>query len=773
MVKNLIKIWPVLIIFFVWFAFSSPYFLKGLAPFPSDYLMNNFDPWNEYDLSTGPVKNSAAPDVITQIYPWKRLVIDTLKEGAFPLWNPYSFSGTPLLANYQSAALSPLNLLYFILPFEDGWSISILLQPLLAGIFTFFYLRTVNRSLEASAFGGVAFMFCGFITSWMLYGTLGFAILYLPLALFAIEKFYQTKKWQYFSLLSVSIPLSFFSGHFQTSLYFLLFLCIYILFKSITSKKDLKLFLLNISAVLFGLMLSLPQLLPSIEFYLNSSRSSTFLITEIIPWKYIPTLFAPDFFGNPVTRNDWFGHFAEWNAYIGLLPLLFAFYSLKKKNIYTFFFASVSVATLLLAFQTPIQEIIRNLHIPVLSTSAAGRIIVLFSFSLATLSSFGFDLLRQDIEQKKFKFAIFWLLSFTSVFILFWVLVVFNIYVPADKRAISLSNLRLPTLIFAVSSFFIIISFFVKHKKFKLIFPVLLIAILSFDVLRFALKWQPFQPKKYMFPDVKVSDQFRKIAPEDRILANFGAEGSTTFKIASTEGYDPLYIERYGQFLSSVSNGKLRETQRSVVAFPRRADFMSEMINFLGIKFIVHKVADEGKVWTFPYWEFGPTRFKLVYQDGKYQVYENTKVLPRAILSGEYRLARDKKQIIEEFYKQRGVFGEKIILEKAPILKIEKSDQFLTGIKTYSSNLIRLDTYSPTNSILLLTDPYYPGWKAYVDRKEVPILRANFAFRAVEVPAGTHIVTFIYSPDSFKIGIIFSIIGLAGIAGFSYYLRRL
>ena len=190
MVKNLKKYFPILIIFIVWFVFSSQYFLKGLSPFPSTYLLNNFDPWNAYDIISGPVKNGATPHVITQIYPWKWLAIDSFKSGNFPLWNPYAFSGTPLLANYQSAVLSPFNLLYFVLPFVDAWSISILLQPLLAAVFMFFYLKSINRSEFASALGAIAFGFCGFITSWMMYGTLGFAILYLPLSLFAIEKFF-------------------------------------------------------------------------------------------------------------------------------------------------------------------------------------------------------------------------------------------------------------------------------------------------------------------------------------------------------------------------------------------------------------------------------------------------------------------------------------------------------------------------------------------------------------------------------------------------------
>lgn len=54
-----------------------------------------------------------ASDAIRQIYPWKELAVSMIKEGQLPLWNPYAFSGTPLLANIQTAVFYPLNILFF------------------------------------------------------------------------------------------------------------------------------------------------------------------------------------------------------------------------------------------------------------------------------------------------------------------------------------------------------------------------------------------------------------------------------------------------------------------------------------------------------------------------------------------------------------------------------------------------------------------------------------------------------------------------------------
>jgi uncharacterized membrane protein YfhO len=62
--------------------------------------------------------------------------------------------------------------------------------------------------------------------------------------------------------------------------------------------------------------------------------------------------------------------------------------------------------------------------------------------------------------------------------------------------------------------------------------------------------------------------------------------------------------------------------------------------------------------------------------------------------------------------------------------------------------------------MLILTDSYYPGWRAYVDGKETTILRANHFFRGVPVGPGAHVVEFQYDPLSFKVGLRVSFLTL-------------
>ena len=73
-------------------------------------------------------------------------------------------------------------------------------------------------------------------------------------------------------------------------------------------------------------------------------------------------------------------------------------------------------------------------------------------------------------------------------------------------------------------------------------------------------------------------------------------------------------------------------------------------------------------------------------------------------------------------------------------------------IVSYQPNEVVIRASSDRNSMLFLADSYYPGWRATVDGREEEIVRANFLFRAVRVPAGEHTVRFSFEPESFFLG---------------------
>ena len=763
--KIIKKIWSVLFIVLFWFIFAFPYLFQNLTVFPSTYLVNFFSPWNAYPGFASPVKNGAMPDIISQIYPWKVFTIQTLKSGQIPFWNPYSFSGTLHLSNYQSAVLTPFNLLFFILPFLTAWNFLVLLQPLLAGIFMYLYVRSLKLPNFACLISSISFMFCGFLTTWMGYATLGYAILYLPLALFAIEKYFETNHHKYLFLLSLTFPLSFFSGHFQISIYFAVLVFTYIIFKSLISRNK-KYLIFGLVYFFIGILFTLPQVLPSIEAYLQSLRSSIFIKAEIIPWGYLPTFLAPDFYGNPVTRNDWFGHYAEWNGYIGLIPLMLGFYSLKliKKNKYILYFLIISIITILLSFQSPFINFLVFLKIPVISTSAASRIIVIFSFSFAVMAGFGFEKLFDDIRQKKIKSIFSWLIIFAIIFASLWAIIFLKLFLPLDKIIVARQNLILPTVIFFSASVVILISLLKVHflKNFPAIFlPLILILLVAFDMYRFVTKWMPQDPQNLVYPKIPIASEFSKLSGYDRFLSNLGGEATIYYKLPSLEGYDAVYNQRYGEFISSLNDGKVGESARSVVLFPKEGFYAPQSINLLNVKYVIYKKADDHASWTFPFWSYKDGTFKLIYDDESYQILENEDVFPRAFFVDKFQIATESQTIINKMFNSD--LQKEVILEENPGQKITGTGE--AEIISYTPDKVSIQATTNGNSLLFLSDSFSKDWTAKIDGNVTKIYRADYDFRAIFVPKGKHEIVFEYDPTSFKWGFLLAILGFILLVG--------
>jgi uncharacterized membrane protein YfhO len=65
-------------------------------------------------------------------------------------------------------------------------------------------------------------------------------------------------------------------------------------------------------------------------------------------------------------------------------------------------------------------------------------------------------------------------------------------------------------------------------------------------------------------------------------------------------------------------------------------------------------------------------------------------------------------------------------------------------ITKYTPNVVEIKVQSSHPGLLFLSDNYYPGWNVYVNGKKTKIYRANYSFRAVEVPKGKSTVIFTY-----------------------------
>jgi hypothetical protein len=147
-------------------------------------------------------------------------------------------------------------------------------------------------------------------------------------------------------------------------------------------------------------------------------------------------------------------------------------------------------------------------------------------------------------------------------------------------------------------------------------------------------------------------------------------------------------------------------------------------------------------------------------------IVENRFALPRAWMAYEWRPASGEKDALAKVVKgtDPDAFRAPVIEGVAPSpagpAPKPHAVQFLTDGERGTRMV--MDARRPGR--LVLNDTWYPGWKATVDGRDTPIRHANVAFRAVEVPAGHHVVTFTYQPASVRIGVALSAVAAALIA---------
>ena len=147
-----------LLILFCFFLYWE-LFLLGRIPLPADALVGTNFPWLDYKwgFPAGvPVRNPGISDTFSQIYLWKHLAVEMLSQAIFPLWNKYSLSGSPLLANYQSAVIFPANLI-LLLSKQFGWGLYVFGSTLTAAFAFYFFIRRHVISPWSRLIGSVIF----------------------------------------------------------------------------------------------------------------------------------------------------------------------------------------------------------------------------------------------------------------------------------------------------------------------------------------------------------------------------------------------------------------------------------------------------------------------------------------------------------------------------------------------------------------------------------------------------------------------------------------
>lgn len=793
------KIFPIILIALVACLIFFKIFTRGQYPVPGDLLVSFYFPWYSggwqgYNPWTTH-KELLGADSIRQIYPWKEFAAAEFKKGQFPLWNPYTFSGQPLAANFQSSVYYPLNILYFPIDPKNAWIILVILQPFLGGIFMYMLVRSFKRSAVASMFAATAFMFSSYLITWMENGNISNSYIWLPLAFWSIIKYFEKPQFRFLLLLSISLALSILAGHPQTAIYLYLATFIFWVYKTWEQKSHyFKSQVIFMSAALSSFLVSAIQIIPTYYFYKVSPISLPFsrevFDRAVMPYKNLVTFFASDFFGHPANNNFWSQTYGDFTPYFGVIPLVFSLWAVFKlwKNKFVRFLALTSVIFIFSALPGPITAFIKFAKIPLLSATTPARFISISLFLLIILSAFGIEDFLKNVKNSKYqKNFVKFLVPILIVYVFLWLFATFGAYFlsPGEVWQVNLAvtrrNLILPSAMFLSVLFLSLGLIYINViKKFGFFISVTALFFVTFvGAVYYTNKFLPTAPKSFIFPPHPLFDWLKNNADLDRFYgggtAHIDFNFPTHYEIYGAEGYDTLRLERYAELLASSFTGSVPKTYlRSDGVFPVEENgYRRRLFELLGVKYLLDKddTPKTGQDWH--YGNFPGDSVEGFWQYDKFQVYKRSPVLPRVFLTTKYYVARNDEEIIEKIY-DRNYDLEQIILEKNPPIEIIDMDQkiIIPRVESYEPNSIKVQTTTGAPSLLFISDSYDKDWNVYVDGQKSELLRAHFAFRAVAVPSGAHEVVFKYQPRSFAIGASTTVASIAALVLLSLYLYR-
>ncbi len=332
-------------------------------------------------------------------------------------------------------------------------------------------------------------------------------------------------------------------------------------------------------------------------------------------------------------------------------------------------------------------------------------------------------------------------------------------------------NLIWPILILA--AVLIMIYFYQKGFIRSKIFQTLLVGVIAVDLLSFvgfacrSSFMSEFIRYSHIAQGVKQGrDLSRLLILEDphtpSMRLPFFPESNMIYGIATPDGYEQLYNKRYVHFYSLLT--KRKEEEITLYLLPS-SDFNERLASFFNCKYILTSGFNSRLD--------GDARYQKLMSDAAYKVYLNIDVAPRVFVSRDFVTAGNEDEAESFLRESSGRSSQWVVIEEAT----PRQSQFTydgtdmkdtVDVRRYQPNLVEIDANLKSNGYLVMSDVYYPGWKAYVDSKERPIKFANLAFRAVWIEKGKHTVKFVYQPISIKIGIFISFLALLIVAALHF-----
>lgn len=753
--------WRIAVLFYV---LVLIFFLQPLTQrvvnVPVDFVAL-LNPWNH--VMRVEASNREANDVVLQMVPWAHVVREQWASLRLPLWNPYAGSGSILLANGQSAALSPLRLITLPLSLGHAFSAEGAMKLLIALSSMFLFCRR-RYSEAASAAGAIAYGFCTFLICWLHYPHATTAA-YAPAALLVTELLIERRSAARVALGALVWGAILLSGHPETASHIFFLTALMLLWIVIVERGVAVPHLLRLTGALaamslLALLIASPFLVSFGESIRKSQRYMMLSTTPNAPlfvrYEYAVALLQPHFYGR-YDHEKWGPAGAETaSGYAGIfgiaawVALLADTFRTRRWRTRELFYVLMVPLLIGIMFDWPV---VGDAFHAVFAMAANARVRVLLCVVLAVCSAAAFD----RFERGERISLLIGILAATLGLAGLVFLMKFPHAWGYDTAILAM----MPTLLVLA-----VATWFATARRSQLAASVALLFVITLEMFAMGRYWNAAIPERLMYARTPLIDKLKQLAnatnPPSRIVgiaATFFPNTSAVYGIEDIRAHDPMANGKYLGLLRVLSG------YRSDEYFAHWNNTETPLLDYLNVRYIATDLGDE----------LPRDRYREVYNGRDGKIFENLHVLPRFYPARNVVLEFRKEEFKNQIANHRG-WRDTAIVDILPVENDQMRRDLLrprplsAPVATLemigaSQQSFTMRVRAPRYTLVVSSQPFWSGWRVRINGKRALTRPVNRAFLGFTVPPGVSEVTVDYFPLHIYAAFAVSLLTVLGCLG--------
>jgi hypothetical protein len=687
-------------------------------------------------------------------YGVREAVAAALRHGELPLWQRGFHVGYPLVADPQAAVFAPAT--WLTLPWDAPRALTLatLLHLTIAGWGMAAWMRLRGLRPASGLLAAILFALGAKQTVHVVHWNFAATTAFWPWMLAGLEGFAATRRSRFLLLASVATALAWLGGSPQMAHFGCIVAGLYALRVARdlwpTRRADAA---WVVAAIPVGFLLAAVLVLPTLELSRMGPRAVVVDYSFVTSWRW-PSAWGLALYVLPHAYGDgrWGMNLWEATGYVGIPALALAVAApARRRGVVLLAVLAILGPWLALGEKAPLSLhwILYKVLPGYGSFRVPTRALLVTAFAVAVLAAEGLEALRRDPTRARLLRSL-GVLAATALLALVLPRLPGFPFDPVATRKTAWFALLLSGLGAAWLAA-------VWRGARGALAGAAMVALCFYEPWYLFSRFNPVGVAEHEHAGLRDFSPFVPAAPAPRrvaVVAKWGASINAPLRNGweGTMGYGPMSIQRVRELLEGTRSGRVKAlgAMDGDATFPA-ADPTSALWPLLGTPLVVSDHPQPGLVDFFVgkrEWEHRLLGFRAP-------------ALPRVFWTGSWEVAPDSDPTEALL---RAAAGDRAVLPEAPPVAGQpgapEGPVAALDVQVDGPSLVAT-VVAPRDGLAVILDPFYPGWTATLDGRPVPILRADYAFQAVPVPAGRHELRLTYRNRWVEIGAVVSAASLA------------